>query len=94
MTHPNPLDKWMTENSVTNTAAAEMLRAHGFNLSVERVRQLRFSFDDERFGAPYWPTMQAIYIMTDRQVTPNDWADPAKFPGIKPKPRREKHGTN
>jgi hypothetical protein len=94
MTHNNPLDKWMIDNGVTNTAAAEMLRAHGYNLSVERVRQLRFPFTDERYSAPYWPTMQAIYLMTGGKIAPNDWADPTKFPGIKPKPRREKHGTN
>lgn len=78
----NRFDLWLTERGITNYAAAKKLHDFGYSLSVERIRQLRFNMDDPRYCAPHWPTIEAIYSLTDGAIGPNDWADPYKFPGL------------
>jgi hypothetical protein len=82
LTARNAFDTWLTDQNLTSYAASRKLADLGFNLSVERIRQLRFPCDDSRFSLPSWPTMQAVYHLTDGAIGPSDWADPVKFPNI------------
>lgn len=82
MTHENPFKAWMEREGGNPSVVARQVQSIGYEISRERIRLLALPYDHPQFCMPTWPLMAAIYDLTDKEITPNHWADVSKFRGL------------